>query len=393
VDNYNPFNLDFSGYLRAREQILANSFLLSQQNIPTAQNHLFPYGQYDRTTPNAPMEDNPASPPSGSRLTGVLDASQVKPPKANTRKFDRDAFCADLTSEVIGQPQALGVLADLICLHIGKSKPNRPLTVLEVGPTGVGKTLTAEQVAKLLGTHTGRDWGYIRVDMNQLKEAHHTSKLVGTTAGYVGYDDEPIFAPLLTNPRHVVLFDEMEKANTAILQFLMNAMSNGRLELSKPINGIRCVDFTHAILLFTSNIPLSVENPEDMTQAEITRECRKQLTKPSDSGPTMPPEIAARFSEIVLYRNLSDEDKVEILGLTVMRTAEQYELTIRKIDPGFMQDIVDRTSVERGAREAVCEIESILGGSLKNFKDDHEGIKDVTLSGTSEHVIVESYTG
>jgi ATP-dependent Clp protease ATP-binding subunit ClpA len=217
--------------------------------------------------------------------------------------------------------------------------------------------------------------------------------LLGTTAGYVGYDDPLLFEPLLKNKRCVLLFDEMEKGHPAVLKVLMNAMGNGRLEATKPIDGQREFDFRQSIMLFTSNLPLSVENPEDMTQAEITRECRAQLTKPSEGGPAMPPEIAARFSEILLFRNLSDADKVEILGLTVMRTAEQYDLTVRKIAPAFMQDVVVRVSVDRGAREAVCEIEAILGNPLSAFAHDHEGIKDVALSGTCEQVVVEPYAG
>jgi len=391
---------NYTDYLNSRQQMLMQIFLQSQQNPFDALDHLRNFcpsatplgGAYGGQNTPAPPISIPTAPPpqrSGSRLAGVLDVSQVTLPKMNTRKLDKDAFYADLTSEVIGQPQALGVLANLISLHIGKSKPSKPLTVLETGPTGTGKTLSAEIIPKLLTKRTGHDWGYIRVDLNQLTKSHDVSMLLGSTAGLVGYDDELLFQPLLKNKRQVILLDEMEKGHPDVLKVLMNAMGNGRLEARKFIDGQREFDFRECIMLFTSNLPLCIENPEGMTQAEISRECRRQLTEPGDSGPTMPPEIAARFTEILLFRNLSDENKVEILGLTVMRTAEQYNLSVRKIAPALMQGIVDRTSVERGAREAVTEVESILGESLKAFNEAYEGVGDIALSGTCEQVIVE----
>ena len=107
----------------------------------------------------------------------------------------------------------------------------------------------------------------------------------------------------------------------------------------------------------------------------------------------MPPEIAARFTEILLYRNLSDTDKVEILGLTIMRTAEQYDLKVRSIDPTFLQDVVDKLTLDNGARDAAFEIERILGEPLTAFNESHEAVTDVTISGTSAQVIIKPFTG
>ena len=388
-------NINYLDYLAARQQLLAQSFLLGQQNFLDAQNRLNIFDQSIppvRDMPVTPISPTTFPPPTGSRLSGIIDTSQVTIPKTDAFWFDSDAFYADLTSEVIGQKQALRCLTDLINIQTSKPKPQRPLTVLLAGSTGVGKTLTGEQTAKGLSKHTNHDWGYIRIDLNQLTEKHDVSMLTGTSAGYVGYDDKLLFEPLLSNKRQVILLDELEKGHPIALQTIMNAMSNGRFEARKFIDGQREFDFRQAIMIFTSNIPLSVKNPDDMTQAEITRECRKQLTKPGEGGPSMPPEIAARFSEILLYRDLSDEDKVEILGLTIIRTVEQHNLNVRKIDPDFLQDVVDRLSVERGAREPAHEIDKMLGKPIKAFKEGHEGVKDIALSGTCEQVIVEPYT-
>jgi ATP-dependent Clp protease ATP-binding subunit ClpA len=398
VDNFNILDLDFPGFRKAREQIIANSFLLGQQDPTDAftrlQSYLpdAPYFDSNNNRSPAPPAKTPP-PPATSKVADVLDASQITTPKRNALYFDKAGFSADLKSAVIGQNQALDALTNLLALHVCKSKPTRPATAIFVGPTGTGKTLTAEQAAKLLSKHTDNDWDYIRIDMNQLTEAHHVGALLGAPAGYVGYDDQLLFEPLLKNKRCVILFDEMEKGHPAVLKVLMNAMGNGRLEATKPIDGQREFDFRYAVMLFTSNLPLSVENADQMTQTEITRACRDQLTKPVQGQPAMPPEIAARFSEILLFRNLSDADKTEILALTMMRTAEQYDLTVRKISPELMQNVVDRLSVDRGARDAICAIEAILGEPLAAFAQDHEGVKDVVLSGTSEQVTVKPYAG
>jgi len=349
-------------------------------------------------SPNAPNRP-PASPvntPPGSDaspLHGVVDASLVTVPKSKGIKFDKESFYVDITGKVIGQKQALRALTELLAIHVCKTIPNRPLTALLAGPTGTGKTLTAEQVAELLTKHTSQEYGYIRIDMNQLAEKTSVSRLLGADPNYVGYDDPLLFEPLMKNKYQVILFDEMEKGHPAVLQVLMNAMGNGRLESNKPIDGQREFDFRHCVMLFTSNLPLSVENLDGMEQGDITRACREQLAKPVKGRPSMPQEIAARFTEILLYRKLSDADKVEILGLTIMRTAEQYGLKVRSIDSALLQNIVDKLTLNNGARDAVCEIERILGDPLAAFNKSHDEITDVALSGTSEQVIVKPYAG
>ena len=321
----------------------------------------------------------------------VVDTSKIAVPSPKACKFSIKDFLAKLKSKIIGQDQALESLAKIIGAHVRKRKAVRPISLLLAGPTGVGKTKTAELTAEALSEITGKDWGYIRVDMNQLKEAHHTSKLVGTTAGYVGYGDLPVFAPLLDNPRHLVLFDEAEKANPAILEFLMNAMSDGRLELSKPIDGVRCVDFTQSVFLFTSNIPLSVENPEKMSQAEITAACKEQLRNPKGKDAVaMPAEVVARFTEVLLFRQLSPEDRVRILTLSVIRLGESYDLCVQKISEELLQDAVNKLSVEKGVRDAEYELDGILGTPMADFADEHDA-KDVKLSGTMDNIIVEPF--
>jgi ATP-dependent Clp protease ATP-binding subunit ClpB len=273
---------------------------------------------------------------------------------------------------------------------MAKRKPKRPATLLFAGPTGTGKTATDELLAELLTKHTRTTWGHLRVDMNQMDAAHTVSRLIGAPPGYVGYDGKLLFEPLMENPRHIILFDEMEKGHPKVLQVLMNAMSDGRLEASRPVGGKCVFDFKRCVLLFTSNVPLSVEEPEGMEQADITRACRKQLAKSTDSGPMMPPEIAARFTEILLYKELSEQDKVDIVALSMLRTAEQYDLVIRHIDTGLLQAAVDELDVSNGVRNVEYALDKLLGEPLAAFADSHD-THDAALSGDTHSIQVDPY--
>jgi len=343
------------------------------------------------SAPNTPSArstapQQPVSPPS-PRLDSVVDTSRIIVEKPQSRKLDDKALLADLQAEVRGQDQALEGAVNVVNTHTSKRKPKRPAAMLFAGPSGTGKTMTAELLPPLLTKHTGKEWGYIRVDMNQMGEAHTVSRLVGAPPVYVGHDDTPLFAPLQTNPRQVIHFDEMEKGHPKVLQVLMNVMANGRLEASKVArDGTREFDFCEAILIFTSNLPLSVENPGAMTQAEITRICRKQLIQTGG----MPPEIAARFTEILLFRALSEQDKVDILALSMIRLGEQYGLNVQHISTGLLQNVVDNLSVENGAREPQYILESLLGAAFAAFADEHD-TRDVSLAGTTEHVEITPF--
>jgi energy-coupling factor transporter ATP-binding protein EcfA2 len=337
---------------------------------------------------NAP----PVAAPPGRfhRLDGVVDRGRVVVARPVALRLDATALLADLQEEVIGQTQALESLVSVVNTHIRKRKSKRPATVLLAGPTGTGKTQTAEQLAPLLTRHTGTNWGYIRIDMNQLDAPHTIARLLGSPPGYVGYTDDPLFAPVMQNPRHIVLFDEMEKADKAVMKVLMNAMANGRLETSRPIDSKREYDFRQCVFLFTSNLPLAVEDADSMTQADITRACRTQLARPTHGHSAMPPEIAARFTDILLYRELGDQEKVDILALTILRVAEQYDLNVKHIDADLLQTIVDEVNVSNGVREAEYALESMLGAAFAAFADSHD-VPDTALSGTNEHPEVTQY--
>ena len=153
----------------------------------------------------------------------------------------------DLASHIIGQDQAIKVLATAIKRsYAGLNAPNRPIgSFLFVGPTGVGKTELATQLAKTMHVH------FERLDMSEYMEAHSISRLVGAPPGYVGYEQGGLLTEMIKkHPHTVLLLDEIEKAHPEIMNILLQVMDGAKLTDN---NGV-VSDFKNVILIMTSNI-------------------------------------------------------------------------------------------------------------------------------------------
>ncbi|WP_447407810.1 AAA family ATPase, partial [Staphylococcus aureus] len=167
-----------------------------------------------------------------------------------------------LEGKVIGQDEAVQAVAKAIRRNrAGFDDGNRPIgSFLFVGPTGVGKTELAKQLSlELFGTTESM----IRLDMSEYMDQTAVSKMIGTTAGYVGYDDNSntLTEQVRRNPYSVILLDEIEKAHSDVFNVLLQILEEGRLTDSKG----REVDFKNTIIIMTSNIgsQILLENVKD----------------------------------------------------------------------------------------------------------------------------------
>lgn len=134
-------------------------------------------------------------------------------------------LAARLREQVRGQDTAVATVARRVCRHLARKQPRRPATIFLIGPTGCGKTKTAELLTHLLSETSGdrADFGFVRLDMSEYQEAHRISQLLGAPQGYVGFGEgAQLLDSLSSNPRTLVLFDEIEKAHPLVFRTLMN---------------------------------------------------------------------------------------------------------------------------------------------------------------------------
>jgi ATP-dependent Clp protease ATP-binding subunit ClpA len=178
----------------------------------------------------------------------VSKMAQIPPKQVSTN--DREQLKnldADLGNAIFGQAEAVRAVASAIKLsRAGLRSPEKPIgSFLFTGPTGVGKTELAKQLAKSLGI------SFIRFDMSEYQERHTVSRLIGAPPGYVGFDQGGLLTEAMSKTPHaVLLLDEVEKAHPDVFQVLLQVMDHGTL----TDNNGKKADFRHAILIMTSNV-------------------------------------------------------------------------------------------------------------------------------------------
>ncbi|MBI2050621.1 MAG: ATP-dependent Clp protease ATP-binding subunit [Parcubacteria group bacterium] len=210
----------------------------------------------------------------------------------------------DLGTVIVGQDEALAKIASLIRRsRTGVSDPNRPAaSLLFMGPTGVGKTETARQLAAVLFGSSGR---MIGLDMSEYAEPYSISKLIGSPAGYVGYRDQNAFSDKVRAQGHaVILLDEIEKAHPEVLNMLLQILEEGQL---RDATG-RAVNFRNSIIIMTSNtgqeafnqaarLGFHSEQALEVDEAEVRGELKERFR----------PEFLNRIDATIIFKPLTRE--------------------------------------------------------------------------------------
>ncbi len=207
-----------------------------------------------------------------------------------------------LATNVIGQEDAVEAVSRAIRRNrAGFDDGNRPIgSFLFVGPTGVGKTELAKQLALEL---FGNKEAIIRLDMSEYSDRTAVSKLIGTTAGYIGYDDNShtLTERVRRNPYSIVLLDEIEKADAQVITLLLQVLDDGHLTDGQGNQ----VNFKNTIIIATSNAGFGYDIPEDEEKRDIMERI----------APYFRPEFLNRFNAVIEFKHLDKEDLKAIVEL------------------------------------------------------------------------------
>jgi len=233
----------------------------------------------------------------------------------------------DLKSRVIGQDNAVNKISKAILRNrIGLKDPNRPIgTFIFLGPTGVGKTQLAKELAE---TIFGDRDALIRIDMSEYGEKFNSTKLIGAPPGYVGHEDGgQLTEKVRRKPYSVVLFDEIEKAHPDIFNSLLQILDEGFITDSLG----RKINFKNCLVILTSNIGqrkasefgsgvgFITGNSDDKKNEETSDIIRKELNK------TFSPEFINRIDEIINFNHLTKENLVQIIDVELKKMYPRFE--------------------------------------------------------------------
>ncbi|MEI7579803.1 MAG: ATP-dependent Clp protease ATP-binding subunit [bacterium] len=281
---------------------------------------------------------------------------------------------------IIGQNKAIiRIAAALKRARIGFSDEKRPLaSFLFLGPTGVGKTETAKEIARTL---FGSEEALIQVDMSEFMEQHSVSKLIGSPPGYVGYQEGGhLTEKVRRKPYSVVLFDEIEKAHPDFLNILLQILEEGNVEDSRGRN----INFKNTVIILTSNIGAheigddsilgfgtNISNSKKVEEA--FEKMKERLTE--ELKDTLPPEFINRIDDVIIYRGLDKEDAVKIARLLVKELNERLkskEIQVVATDSIIRYIAEQGFSKDYGARNIKRKIQELIENPLADYVINHK---------------------
>lgn len=228
---------------------------------------------------------------------------------------------------VVGQDEAVTKISNAIRLsRSGLRDPKRPIgTFLFLGPTGVGKTELGKTLAQILFND---EEALIRIDMSEFMEKAAISRLVGATAGYVGYEEGgQLTEAVRRKPYSVVLFDEVEKAHPDVFNLMLQMFDDGRLTDGQG----HLVDFKNTVIIMTSNLGSEVILDKSLTEDEKKEELNHALKE------KFKPEFLNRIDEIVMFKALTKEELTHIVDI------QTNSLKKRLLDQDIELTITDET--------------------------------------------------
>ena len=247
---------------------------------------------------------------------------------------------------IIGQNKAIKEVSNVAKKIKLGFKDDKCYSLLFAGPSGVGKT----ELAKLFGKSLVGD-NVIRIDMSEFSEPHSVSKFVGAPPGYIGYgDNKTILEEIRNNPFSVLILDEIERANTAIINLLFQILDNGKIRDSKGVD----VYFNNVIIIMTSNIGFDEINVGFNKNNDDLTKLKEYFSIP----------FINRIDNIISFNRLCEEDIKKIIDIKINKLINKYKEIKVKIDDSVINEIIKLSNYnEFGARK----IDKIIKDKLETI--------------------------
>ena len=265
----------------------------------------------------------------------------------------------------------------------GFDEGNRPIgSFLFVGPTGVGKTELAKQLAlDMFGTKDA----IIRLDMSEYSDRTAVSKLIGTTAGYVGYDDNSntLTERVRRNPYSIILLDEIEKADPQVITLLLQVLDDGRLTDGQG----NTVNFKNTVIIATSNAGFGYES--------FTGDEEKDMKIMDRLKPYFRPEFLNRFNAVIEFSHLGKEDLAEIVELMldeVNQTLAKKDITLTVTDTAKAYLAEEGYDEVMGVRPLRRVIEQQIRDKVTDYHLDHLDVKHLLADLKDDELVIEEAT-
>lgn len=328
-----------------------------------------------------------------SRMTGVPVTKLLKEDMERLKDLERI-----MTERVVGQDEAIGRVATAIRRsRTGISSGKRPIaSFIFLGPTGVGKTELVKTIAQEI-YHD--EEALIKIDMSEFMERHNTSRLTGTTAGYVGYEEGgQLTEKVRRKPYSVVLFDEIEKAHQDVFNILLQILEDGCLTDGKG----RKVDFTNTIIVMTSNIgarkltegaaPIGFKLSSSELDAAMQTFEHKREEVLKDLKEHFKPEFLNRVDNVIVFKPLTHELIKQIVAIHVkdlQKRIQDKHITLELTPEGHDRLATLSTDPDYGARPVRRKVQELIEDPLaQGILDGEFTAGDTVYIATDEDKVV-----